>query len=92
MAIPPSLIRKLSRIVGREYLDTGQAELLVYESDGLRLHAARPGCVVYPASTGECARVVKACCQAGVPFVPRGAGPAVACGDRFNVTYTEQSL
>jgi len=80
MPLPPPLIRKLRRTVGREHVDTGQAELLVYESDGLRLHAARPGCVVYPASTEEVSRVVKACCQAGVPFVPRGAGTGLSGG------------
>ncbi len=80
MPLPPPLIRKLRRIVGREHVDTGQAELLVYESDGLRLHAARPGCVVYPASTEEVSRVVQACCQAGVPFVPRGAGTGLSGG------------
>ena len=80
MPLPPRLIKQLRRIVGREHLDTGQAELLVYESDGLRLHAARPGCVVYPASTEEVSRVVKVCCQAGVPFVPRGAGTGLSGG------------
>jgi len=73
MPIHPSLIRKLRRIVGRKQVETGPGELLVYESDGLRLHTARPGCVVYPASTDEVSQLVKACCQAGVPFVPRGA-------------------
>ncbi|UCH64184.1 MAG: FAD-binding protein [Fidelibacterota bacterium] len=80
MPIPPSLIKKLRRIVGRKQVETGPAELLVYESDGLRLHTARPGCVVYPASTDEVSQLVKVCCQAGVPFVARGAGTGLSGG------------
>ncbi|UCD38979.1 MAG: FAD-binding protein [Fidelibacterota bacterium] len=80
MPLPRQLIKQLQRIVGRRQVDTDFAELLVYESDGLTLRTARPGCVVYPSSTEECARVVKACHGAGVPYVPRGAGTGLSGG------------
>ena len=80
MALPSRLLKQLRRIVGRPHVDTGPAELLVYESDGLTLHTARPAGVVYPATTAECARVVRLCSEAGVPFVPRGAGTGLSGG------------
>lgn len=80
MAIPQKLVRDFVRIVGSRNVDTGPVELLVFESDGLTLHNARPGCVVYPASTEECSRIVKACVLAGVPLVPRGAGTGLSGG------------
>ena len=69
MALPPGLIKQLRRIVGKRHVETGLADRLVFESDALTLHTARPDCVVYPATTGECTRVVRTCSQAGVPFV-----------------------
>ncbi len=80
MALPTRLLRQLRRVVGRRFVATGPAELLVYQSDGLTLHAARPECVVYPESTGQCARVVAACHTAGIPFVARGAGTGLSGG------------
>ena len=80
VAIPQKLIKELSRIAGTEHVDTGPAELVVFESDGLTLHRARPGCVVYPASTEECSKIIKACGRHGIPVVPRGAGTGLSGG------------
>ncbi len=80
MALPPGLIKQLRRIVGKKHVETGLADRLVFESDALPLHSARPDCVVYPATTDECARVVRTCSQSGVPFVPRGAGTGLSGG------------
>ena len=80
MTVPSSLIKQLRRIVGRDQVDTGGAELQVYESDGLTLHAARPGAVVFPASTDDCARIVRACTTHAVPYVARGAGTGLSGG------------
>lgn len=80
MVLPPGLIKQLRRIVGKKHVETGLADCLVFESDALPLHSARPDCVVYPATTDECAQVVMVCSQAGVPFVPRGAGTGLSGG------------
>ncbi|MFC1583673.1 FAD-binding oxidoreductase [Candidatus Neomarinimicrobiota bacterium] len=80
MVISPKLVKEFGRIVGPQHVDTGPVELLVFESDGLTLHSARPGCVVYPASTEECSAIVKACVRMGVPLVPRGAGTGLSGG------------
>ncbi len=80
MALPPRLLKQLRRIVGRDHVDTGRADLQVFESDGLTLHAARPACVVYPVSTQQCSEIARACTAVGVPFVARGAGTGLSGG------------
>jgi alkyldihydroxyacetonephosphate synthase len=41
---------------------------------------AMPGCVVWPESTADVARIVKHCAQEGIPVVPFGAGSGVCAG------------
>jgi len=81
----PGLVDRLRGIVGSAACLARPEELLVYECDGLTLHRAQPTAVVLPGSRDEVVAVVRACREAGVPFVPRGAGTglsggAVACG------------
>ncbi len=67
-------------MVGREGCLSRPEELFVYECDGLTLDAERPGAVVLPRSRDEVRRVVRACRDAGVGFVPRGAGTGLSGG------------
>lgn len=78
--INPQLERKLKAILGKHRVSTGFAETLVYQSDGLTLHKAQPGCVVFPESTAEVQSVVKACIAADTPYVARGAGTGLSGG------------
>ena len=55
-------------------------ELFVYECDGLTLEGCRPSLVVLPRTTAQVVSVVKACREAEVPFVPRGAGTGLSGG------------
>lgn len=73
------LLRSLARIVGKQHLLTDPADLYLYSYDSSTVRA-RPEAVVFPASTEEVARVVKACADRGVPFVPRGAGTNLSGG------------
>jgi glycolate oxidase subunit GlcD len=75
-----ALADTLRGIVGAEGCLARPADLLVYECDGLTLHRAAPGAVVFPRTTAEVAAVVRACRRAGVPFVPRGAGTGLSGG------------
>src|SRR5688572_5946064 len=70
----------LERIVGKDNVLTGEADLLTYESDGLTHFRKRPRAVVLPATTAEVAAVVKWCASTGTPFVPRGAGTGLSGG------------
>jgi glycolate oxidase len=51
----------------------------LYEYDGA-LDKAQPDFVVFPASTAEVAAVVRLANQAGLPFMPRGAGTGLSGG------------
>jgi glycolate oxidase subunit GlcD len=76
----PGLVERLRGIVGDGACLVRPEELLVYECDGLTLHRAQPTAVVLPRSRDEVCRVVRACREFGVPFVPRGAGTGLSGG------------
>ena len=75
-----SLLGELRRIVGDEHTLTHEQRLRTYESDGLLQYAVMPGAVVLPETAEQVAAVVRACHQAGVPFVARGAGSGLSGG------------
>lgn len=70
----------LRRIVGAERCLSRADEVFPYECDGLSLHAAQPSAVVFPRDTSDVVRIVRACVDAGVSFVPRGAGTGLSGG------------
>ncbi len=79
-ALDPALTRRLARIVGDRWLLTAPEQLRTYECDGLTGHRVVPAAVALPATTEEVAAVVRACHEAGVPFVARGAGTGLSGG------------
>ncbi|MFP8873188.1 MAG: FAD-binding protein, partial [Myxococcota bacterium] len=74
------LTQRLSAIVGERACLTRHEELFVYECDGLTLEGALPSVVVLPSETRQVVEVVRACLEAGRPFVPRGAGTGLSGG------------
>jgi glycolate oxidase subunit GlcD len=74
------LVGELEAIVGPEACLSRPEDLLVYECDGLTLHAHTPTAVVLPRTREQVQAVVAACRAAGVPFVPRGAGTGLSGG------------
>ncbi|MEW6440105.1 MAG: FAD-linked oxidase C-terminal domain-containing protein [bacterium] len=72
-------LRKIRRIVGRDHLRTGPADLEVYSYDA-SLARQLPGAVAFPADAGQTAAVVRVACEAGVPCVPRGFGTNLSGG------------
>ena len=74
------LVDALTEIVGSEGCLSRADELFPYECDGLSLHAARPGAVVFPRDTSDVARIVRTCLEHGRSFVPRGAGTGLSGG------------
>jgi D-lactate dehydrogenase (cytochrome) len=75
----PRFIRRLRKIVGKEHVRSGPADLEVYSYDA-SLARARPGAVVFPADTRETANVVRAASEADIPYVPRGFGTNLSGG------------
>lgn len=74
------ILDALRRIVGEANVMTRPAERLVYECDAFTLERLVPAAVVLPGSSEEVQEVVRALAQAGVPFVPRGAGTSLSGG------------
>jgi len=74
------LSRALAGIVGASHVRTGPGERLAYSSDGLPTHRRLPRVVVLPGTRDELIAVVRLLAQAGVPFVPRGAGTGLSGG------------
>jgi glycolate oxidase subunit GlcD len=66
--------------VGADAVLKDPDRLLVYESDGLTQYRVRPSAVVLPATTEEVQGVLSTLHNAGVPFVPRGAGTGLSGG------------
>ncbi len=71
---------RLRAIVGPAGLLAAPSDLVVYECDGYTIEKNRPDVVVFPTSTEQVGQIVKACHEAGVPFLPRGAGTSLAGG------------
>ena len=77
--IDPTLLVRLSRIVGADRVaaDRHQAEVYSYDAS---LAVGAPDAVVLPADTHETAAVVRLAAEAGIPFVPRGFGTNLSGG------------
>jgi glycolate oxidase len=74
------LLPELERICGAENVLTDRDQLHTYESDALLHYRVLPGTVVLPGSAEEVRRVVRACFEAEVPWVVRGAGTGLSGG------------
>ncbi len=73
------LLRRLRKIVGKEHVRSGPADLEVYSYDA-SLARGQPGAIVFPGDTRETSKVVRAAAEAGVPCVPRGFGTNLSGG------------
>jgi glycolate oxidase len=77
---PAELIERLQGICGREHVLTHEHALATYRSDGLLHYRQTPLAAVLPASGEQVAAAVRACYEAQVPWVARGAGTGLSGG------------
>jgi glycolate oxidase len=78
--INPSVLQKLSRIVGKEnYLDS-QEDKLTYSYDGTPLISQLPEAVIIPHSKEEIAQIVTLANEEAFAIVPRGSGSGLSGG------------
>jgi len=70
----------LRGIVPGEGVIDSEAELRVYESDGLSAYRQPPMLVVLPETTEQVAEVLRYCRDEGIKVVPRGAGTSLSGG------------
>jgi len=78
--LDPGLRRALVRELGDDAVITDADALTVYETDGLTAYRIRPRAVLLPQHTSEVAAAIRLLAEAGVPFVPRGAGTGLSGG------------
>ncbi|GIF22576.1 glycolate oxidase [Actinoplanes tereljensis] len=74
------LAERLRRELGPGRVITDRQELRTYECDGLAHHKVVPALAVLAQSTAQVAATVRACAEAGVPFVARGSGTGLSGG------------
>lgn len=75
-----AIVAALRGVLEPEDVLTDPARLRTYECDGLAHLRCVPGLVVLPGSAEQVRAVVRACRDAGVPFVARGAGTGLSGG------------
>jgi glycolate oxidase len=75
-----ALAGRLAEIAGDGHVITHEHQLATYASDGLLQYAVMPGIVVLPGSAKEVAAAVRACHEAEMPWVARGAGSGLSGG------------
>src|SRR3954469_23057060 len=75
-----TLVAALRSLCGGEHVYTHPDQLRTYQSDGLLQYKTSPVAVVLPGGHDEVVAVVRACHEAGVPFVARGSGSGLSGG------------
>lgn len=74
------IVRGLKRIVGERGVLTDREDLLVYECDAITYHRQTPAAVVFPSNAGQVSQIIRLLDDAGIPFLPRGAGTGLSGG------------
>jgi FAD/FMN-containing dehydrogenase len=74
-----TLIEALARIVGRDHVLTGDAEVAPYVVDWRGRYQGAARAIVRPATSAEVAAIVAQCHEAGIPIVPQGGNTGM-CG------------
>ena len=75
-----ALAARLAPVLGEQGIITDHQRLRTYECDGLAHYKVTPALVVLPETTAQVAACVRACAEAGVPFVARGSGTGLSGG------------
>ncbi len=75
-----ALVDELREIVGLDGVLSARSDLVVYECDGFVIEKNSPDVAVFPRTTEDVSRIVKAASRHGAPIVPRGAGTSLAGG------------
>jgi glycolate oxidase len=74
------LVARLSGICGADHVLTHPRELATYRSDALAHYREEPLAAVLPGDADQVREIVRACFEAGVPWVARGSGTGLSGG------------
>ncbi len=80
MPVSARLLGRLEHICGGEHVLTHRHALATYRSDGLAQYQVAPAAAVLPGTAEQVRDVVRACHEAEVPWVARGAGTGLSGG------------
>ncbi|HCT77125.1 MAG TPA: FAD-binding oxidoreductase [Micromonosporaceae bacterium] len=75
-----ALAARLRAELSPEQVISDRQELRTYECDGLAQYRAIPALATLPHTAAQVAATVRACAEAGVPFVARGSGTGLSGG------------
>jgi glycolate oxidase len=75
-----ALAERLRVALGPESVIDDHQRLRTYECDGLTHYKVTPALVVLPADSAGITETVRACADAGIPFVARGSGTGLSGG------------
>jgi len=75
-----ALIQRFTDVVGAHGVISERNQLRTYECDGLANFRVVPSVVVLPETSEQVRSVLRACHEAGVPFVARGSGTGLSGG------------
>jgi glycolate oxidase len=75
-----AVVRRVRAVVPPDGIISEHSRLRTYECDGLAHYKVTPALVVIPEDAAQLAAVVRACAEAGVPFVARGSGTGLSGG------------
>lgn len=78
--VQPELLSQLTAIVGEAHLRLDEQTRSAYGVDALKRGGRAADAVVLPGNADEVSRVVRACADHRIPFVPRGAGTGYTGG------------
>jgi glycolate oxidase len=74
------VLQKLSRIVGKQNIQTSNMARVSYSYDATPNFQALPDAVISPRNTEEISEILKLCNQEKIPIVPRGSGTNLSAG------------
>ena len=77
--IDAQLIKRLRRIVGKQYVLNRESDLITFEYDG-SVDRSLPTVVVLPRTTSEISQVMSLASEHHIPIVARGAGTGLSGG------------
>ena len=80
MALTPSLLDGLTRIVGPGQVLTKPEDVIPYGFDGTAALKQLPAAVIFPKTTADVSRCVQIAAERSVPIVTRGSGTGLSGG------------
>jgi FAD/FMN-containing dehydrogenase len=73
-AVRSSMVKKLGKIVGSDFVSTNQADLYIYSQDMTQAEPSWPDMVVLPKSVGEVQAIIRLANKERIPVTPYVAG------------------